>query len=210
MLGYTLETDGFLVDRVTNGQDALRYIAKTHPHIVLLNETLPDISGIEICRRFRSRLETQELRMIVVTGCEGGNAVRSFNAGADDCVFKPVSVPELLRIRAILRRTPPFPAERWLRWGEIAMDLAAFRARRNGRNIHLGPIEFKLLKLLMQHPKQVFSRQELIDALWGPRAHVQPRSVDVHVRRLRKAVTQEGELNIIRTVHMAGYVLDPE
>jgi two-component system phosphate regulon response regulator PhoB len=167
MLRYNLETHGFLVDYVTNGKEALSRIAKTQPHIVLLEWTLPGVSGIEVCRRLRSRPDTKDQRVIMVTGRTGDrNAIRGLNAGADDYMVKPVSVAELLaRIRALLRRPQVFRAEGWLHWREIAMDLAAVRVTRNGREIRLGPTEFRLLKFRMQNPERVFSRQELIEAV---------------------------------------------
>jgi two-component system, OmpR family, phosphate regulon response regulator PhoB len=212
MLRYNLETHGFRVDHVTNGQEALSRIRKTQPHILLLDWTLPGVSGIEVCRRLRSRPETKDLRVIMVTGRTGDrNAVRGLNAGADDYIVKPFSVAELLaRIRALLRRSPAFPAERWLHWREIAMDLAAFRVTRNGREIHLGPTEFRLLKLLLQNPKHIFSRQELIEAVWGADVYVQYRTVDAHVLRLRRSINRDGAPEMIRTVRMVGYGLEIE
>jgi two-component system phosphate regulon response regulator PhoB len=212
MLRYNLETHGFLVDHVTNGQEALSRIAKTQPHIVLLDWTLPGVSGIEVCRRLRSRPETKDQRVIMVTGrTEDRNAIRGLNAGADDYMVKPLSVAELFaRIRALLRRPPVFSAERRLHWREIAMDVAAFRVTRNGREIRLGPTEFRLLKFLMENPERVFSRQELIEAVWGTNVYVQPRSVDVHVQRLRKSIKGGHEPDIIRTLRMAGYGLGME
>jgi two-component system phosphate regulon response regulator PhoB len=137
------------------------------------------------------------------------NAVRGLNAGADDYVVKPLSIAELLaRIRALLRRTRVHAGRRCLQSREILMDLTACRVMRNGRTVHLGPTEFRLLKFLLQHPTRVFSREELIDQIWGAEAAVEPRTVDVHVRRLRASITHDGESDVIRTVRMAGYALD--
>jgi two-component system phosphate regulon response regulator PhoB len=207
MLRYNLEMQGFLVDHVTSGREALSCIAQFRPHLVLLDWTLPGMCGIEVCRRLRSQPETKDVGVMMVTGRAGDqNAVRALDAGADDYVVKPFSVTELIaRIWAILRRTRADPERRCLQLREIAIDLAAFRVTRNGRNVHLGPTEYRLLKFLMEHPNCTLSREEIIDEIWGAGAAVDPRTVDVHVRRLRDAVTHEGEQDAIRTVRTAGY-----
>ena len=207
MLCYNLETKGFLVEHVTNGQEALSGSTSFQPHVVLLDWTLPGMSGIEVCRRLRSLPETQDVGVIMVTGRAGDqNAVRALDAGADDYLVKPFSISELLaRIRALLRRTRVHPERRCLQSREVVMDLTAFRVTRNGRNIHLGPTEFRLLKFLMQHPNRIFSRAEIIYEIWGADAIVEARTVDVHVRRLRDFITREGEPDVIRTVRTAGY-----
>ena len=148
----------------------------------------------------------------MVTGRAGDqNAVRALDAGADDYMVKPLSISELLaRIRALLRRTRVRPERRCLQSREIVMDLTAFRVTRNGRNIHLGPTEFRLLKFLMQHPNRIFSREEIIDEIWGADAIVEARTVDVHVRRLRDSTTRGGEPDLIRTVRAAGYGFNME
>jgi two-component system phosphate regulon response regulator PhoB len=211
-LHYRLETDGFLVEHVADGQEALNRIEKIQPAVVLLDWTLPVISGIEVCRRLRSRSETKNLRVIMVTSRTGDwNAIHALNAGADDYVVKPFALAELMaRIRALLRRTAPIPERKWLHLRGIAMDLAGFRVTCNGRNMHLGPTEFRLLKLLMEHPKRLFSRRELIDVIWGAPSHVNPRNVDVHVRRLRRSIAREGEPDLIRTVRGIGYAFNIE
>jgi two-component system phosphate regulon response regulator PhoB len=212
MLCYNLETRGFLVEHVANGQEALSRSAKFLPHVVLLDWTLPGMCGIEVCRRLRSRPETKDVGLIMVTGRTGDqNAVRGLDAGADDYVVKPFSITELLaRIWALLRRTRAHPERRCLQLGEIVIDLAAFRVTRNGRNIHLGPTEYRLLKFLMEHPNCTLSREEIIEEIWGANAAVDPRTVDVHVRRLRDAIAHEGEPDVIRTVRTAGYALNIE
>ena len=212
MLRYNLERRGFLVEHVTNGQEALSCSAKFRPHVVLLDWTLPDMSGIEVCRRLRGLPETKDLGVIMVTGRTGDqNAVRGLDAGADDYVVKPFSITELLaRMRAVLRRTRADPENRCLQWREIVMDLAAFRVTRNGRNIRLGPTEFRLLRFLMLFPNRIFSREELLDEIRGADASVEPRTVDVYVRRLREAIAHEGEPDVIRTVRTAGYALNTE
>ena len=212
MLRYNLETHGFLVDHVTSGQEALSRSAQFRPHVVLLDWTLPGMCGIEVCRRLRSRPETKDVGVIMVTGRAGDrNAVRALDAGADDYMVKPLSITELLaRIWALLRRTRAHPERKCLQLGEIVIDLAAFRVTRNGRNIHLGPTEYRLLKFLMEHPNCTLSREEIIDEIWGAGAAVDLRTVDVHVWRLRDAITQEGEPDVIRTVRTAGYALNIE
>ena len=212
MLRYNLETRGFLVEHVANGQEALSRSAKFQPHVVLVDWTLPGMCGIGVCRRLRSRPETKDVGMIMVTGRAGDrNAVRALDAGADDYVVKPFSITELLaRIWALLRRTRAHPERRCLQLREIVIDLAAFRVTRNGRNIHLGPTEYRLLKFLMEHPNCTLSREEIIDEIWGAGAAVDPRTVAVHVRRLRDAITRDGEPDVIRTVRTAGYALDVE
>jgi two-component system phosphate regulon response regulator PhoB len=210
MLCYNLETHGFLVDHVMSGQEALSRSAQFRPHVVLLDWTLPGMCGIEVCRRLRSRPETKDVGVIMVTGRAGDqNAVRGLDAGADDYVVKPCSITEVVaRIWAVLRRTRGHPESRSLQFREIVMDLAAFRVTRNGRNVHLGPTEFQLLRFLMQHPNRIFSREEIVHEIWGVAAAVDSRTVDVHVRRLRDAITREGEPDVIRTVRMVGYALD--
>jgi two-component system phosphate regulon response regulator PhoB len=212
MLLYNLETYGFLVEHVTNGQEALSRGAKFRPHVVVLDWTLPVMCGIEVCRRLRSLPETKDVGVIMVTARTGDqNAVRGLNAGADDYVVKPFSIIELLaRIRALLRRTRAHPERRCLQLREIVMDLTAFRVTRNGRNVHLGPTEFQLLKFLMQHPNRIFSREEIIYEIWGADAAVEARTIDVHVRRLRDSMTREGEADVIRTVRTAGYGFNME
>jgi two-component system phosphate regulon response regulator PhoB len=212
MLCYNLETHGFLVDHVTSGQEALSRSAQFRPHVVLLDWTLPGMCGIEVCRRLRSQPETKDVGVIMVTGRAGDqNAVRALDAGADDYVVKPFSITELLaRIWALLRRTRAPLERRCLQLREIVIDLSAFRVTRNGRNIHLGPTEYRLLKFLMEHPDCTLSREEIIDEIWGADAAVGPRTVDVHVRRLRDAITRDGEPDVIRTVRTVGYVLEVE
>ena len=170
------------------------------------------MSGIEVCRQIRRRSETRDLPVIMVTArTEDQDAVRGLNTGADDYITKPFSMEALLaRMRALLRRANAVPAKGQLNFHDVTMDLAAHRVQRNGRPIHLGPTEFRLLEFFMQHPGRVFSREELLDAVWGPDIHVEPRTVDVHIRRLRKSLNGDGELDVVRTVRAAGYALDTE
>jgi len=212
MLRYNLEKQGFRVDEATDGQEALTRIAEAPPDLVLLDWMLPVVSGIEVCRQIRRRPATRDLPVIMVTArTEDQDAVRALNTGADDYITKPFSIDALLaRMRALLRRSGAVPAKGQLGFHDIQMDLAAHRVMRGERRVHLGPTEFRLLEFLMQHPRRVFSREELLDAVWGPDIHVEPRTVDVHIRRLRKSINGDGELDIVRTVRTAGYALDTE
>jgi len=212
MLRYNLERQGFRVDEATDGQEAITRIAESQPDLVLLDWMLPVMSGIEVCRQIRRRPATRDLPVIMVTArTEDGDAVRGLNTGADDYITKPFSMDALLaRMRALLRRAGSMPAKGQLGFHDIAMDLAAHRVSRGHRAVHLGPTEYRLLEFFLQHPRRVFTREELLDAVWGPDIHVEPRTVDVHIRRLRKAINGPGELDVIRTVRAAGYALDTE
>lgn len=212
MLRYNLEKQGFRVEEAGDGQEALNRLSEVTPDIVLLDWMLPSMSGIEVCRQIRRRPSTRDLPVIMVTArTEDQDAVRGLNTGADDYITKPFNVEALVaRMRALLRRARAMPTKGVLAFADITMDLAAHRVQRNGRAVHLGPTEFRLLEFLMQHPKRVFAREELLDAVWGLDIHVEPRTVDVHIRRLRKSINGEGEADIVRTVRAAGYALDTE
>jgi two-component system phosphate regulon response regulator PhoB len=212
MLRYNLEKQGFRVEEATDGQEALRLLGEVSPDIVLLDWMLPTLSGIEVCRQIRRGHDTRSLPVIMVTARgEDQDAVRGLNTGADDYISKPFSIEALIaRMRALLRRSGAAPAKGSLSFHDISMDLAERRVERNGRRVHLGPTEFRLLEFLMRHPRRVFSREELLDAVWGRDIHVEPRTVDVHIRRLRKSINGEGEVDIVRTVRAAGYALDTE
>ncbi len=212
MLRYNLEKQGFRVDEAGDGQEALTRISEARPDLVLLDWMLPVLSGIEVCRQIRRRPGTRDLPVIMVTArTEDGDSVRGLNTGADDYITKPFNMDALLaRMRALLRRAGGVSAKGMLEFYDITIDLSAHRVQRNGRPIHLGPTEFRLLEFLMQHPRRVFSREELLDAVWGPDIHVEPRTVDVHIRRLRKSINGPGELDLVRTVRAAGYALDSE
>jgi two-component system phosphate regulon response regulator PhoB len=212
MLRYNLEKQGFRVEEAGDGQEALTLIAEVQPDLVLLDWMLPVMSGIEVCRQIRRRTSTRDLPVIMVTArTEDQDAVRGLNTGADDYITKPFSMDGLLaRIRALLRRANTVQTKARLEFHDIAMDLASHRVQRNNRPIHLGPTEFRLLEFFMQHPRRVFSREELLDAVWGPDIHVEPRTVDVHIRRLRKSINGHQELDVVRTVRAAGYALDTE
>jgi two-component system phosphate regulon response regulator PhoB len=212
MLRYNLEKQGYRVEEAGDGQEALNLIAETGPDLVLLDWMLPTLSGIEVCRQIRRRHETRNLPVIMVTArSEDQDAVRGLNIGADDYITKPFSMEGLLaRVRALLRRAGGVPAKGTLGFADVSMDLATHRVTRNGRPVHVGPTEFRLLEFFLRHPRRVFQREELLDAVWGKDIHVEPRTVDVHIRRLRKAINGPGEADIVRTVRAAGYALDTE
>jgi two-component system phosphate regulon response regulator PhoB len=171
---------------------------------------LPLVSGIEVCRQIRRSPSSRTLPVVMLTARgEEGDRVRGLNSGADDYVVKPFSPSELIaRLRAVMRRAQPASAEDVLRFADVAMDLVAHRVTRAGRPVHLGPTEFRLLRFLMQHPGRVFSREQLLDSVWGHDVYVEPRTVDVHIRRLRKALNEGTDIDIVRTVRSAGYSLD--
>jgi two-component system phosphate regulon response regulator PhoB len=212
LLRYNLEKQGFRVEEATDGQEALMRVAEGKPDLVLLDWMLPQLSGLEVCRQLRRRPATRDLPIIMVTArTEQQDSVRALDTGADDYVSKPFAMDGLLaRIRALLRRSGSLATRGTLVFRDLTMDQDAHRVSRNGRPLHLGPTEYRLLEFLMQHPGRVFSREQLLDAVWGRDIHVEPRTVDVHIRRLRKVINGEGELDVIRTVRSAGYALDVE
>ena len=212
MLRYNLEKEGFRVSEAADGEEALTVVEETSPDLILLDWMLPMMSGIEVCRQLRRKPNTKDVPIVMITARgEEQDKIRGLNTGADDYITKPFSMPELMaRLRALLRRTQPTPTKGSLNYQDIVMDLSAHRVTRGGRYVHLGPTEFRLLQFLMEHPGQVFSREELLNAVWGPDIYVEPRTVDVHIRRLRKALNGEAESDVIRTVRAAGYALDAD
>jgi two-component system, OmpR family, phosphate regulon response regulator PhoB len=212
LLRYNLEKQGFRVEEATDGEEALTRVAENRPDLVLLDWMLPALSGLEVCRQLRRRPVTRDLPIIMVTArTEQQDAVRALDIGADDYISKPFTMDELLaRIRALLRRSGSIAARGTLAFRDLRMDQDAHRVARNGRPLHLGPTEYRLLEFFLQHQGRVFSREQLLDAVWGRDIHVEPRTVDVHIRRLRKAINGRGEDDVIRTVRSAGYALDVE
>ncbi|MEA1832016.1 phosphate regulon transcriptional regulator PhoB [Methylobacterium durans] len=210
LLRYNLEAEGFVVDAVVRGDEAELRISEQMPDLVLLDWMLPGLSGIEICRRIRTRSETATLPVIMLTARgEEGDRIRGLGTGADDYIVKPFSVPELLaRVRALLRRAKPSLLANLLVAGDIELDRVSHRIRRSGREIHLGPTEFKLLEFLMQSPGRVFSREQLLDGVWGHDVYIDERTVDVHVGRLRKSINRPNQADPIRTVRGSGYSFD--
>jgi two-component system phosphate regulon response regulator PhoB len=210
LLRYNLEADGYSVETVARGDDADTWLREKLPDLVVLDWMLPGLSGIELCRRLRARQETKSLPIIMLTARgEESERVRGLATGADDYVVKPFSVPELLaRVRALLRRSKPERMADTLTLGEIELDRVKKRVSRGGRDINLGPTEYRLLEYLMERPGRVFTREQLLDGVWGSDVYIDERTVDVHVGRLRKALNRGRDVDPIRTVRGSGYSID--
>lgn len=210
MLRYNLEAEGFEVHAVGRGDEAELVLKEGLPDLVLLDWMLPGLSGIELCRRLRSHAETERLPIVMLTARgEEAERVRGLATGADDYIVKPFSIQELIaRIKALLRRAKPAHISNLLKAGDLELDKETRRVRRGGREIHLGPTEFKLLEFLMQSPGRVYPREQLLDNVWGQDVYIDERTVDVHVGRLRKALTRGKEIDPIRTVRGSGYSFD--
>ena len=210
LLTWNLEKEGYAVRLAVDGEEALMMVDEQLPDLVLLDWMLPKVAGIEVCRRLRARPDARNIPIIMMTArSEESDRIRGLDTGADDYVTKPFSTTELMaRVRAVLRRIRPALAEDTLNYGDIELDKVAHRVRRGGREIHLGPTEYRLLDHLMQFPGRVFSREQLLDAVWGSDVYVEARTVDVHIGRLRKAINADGDTDLIRTVRSAGYALD--
>ena len=210
VLVYNLEAEGYAVLQATQGDVALEMAREDSPDLILLDWMLPEISGIEICRRLKARPETRQIPVIIVSArSEEVDRVRGLETGADDYVIKPYSVVELMaRVRTQLRRSRPGAVGERLEFDDIAIDAAAHRVYRDGCELHLGPTEFRLLTTFMERPGRVWSREQLLDRVWGRDIYVDSRTVDVHVGRLRKALrTTTDAADPIRTVRGAGYAL---
>jgi two-component system, OmpR family, phosphate regulon response regulator PhoB len=207
LLRYNLESEGFDVDIVERGDDAETRIRENQPDLLILDWMLPGVSGIEICRRLRARPETKQLPILMLTARgEETERIRGLSTGADDYVVKPFSLPELLaRVHALLRRAKPEQAMKILKSGDLELDREKKRVQRAGRELHLGPTEFRLLEFLMLSPGRVFTREQLLDGVWGREAYIDERTVDVHVGRLRKVLSRGREIDPIRTVRGSGY-----
>ena len=210
LLKYNLEKEGYRVVLAGDGEEALILVQEELPDLVVLDWMLPKVSGIEVCRRLRQRAESRNLPILMLTARgEESDRVRGLDTGADDYVVKPFAMSELTaRIRAVMRRIRPGLADDRVTCGDIVMDRVAHRVKRGGTEVHLGPTEFRLLDHLMQHPGRVFSREQLLDAVWGSDVYVEARTVDVHIGRLRKALNGKADADPIRTVRSAGYSLD--
>ncbi len=211
LLRYNLEAEGYEVAEAADGHEALLQVAERPPDAILLDWMLPGVSGLEVCRQVRRQAATRAIPILMLTARgEEADRVRGLDLGADDYVTKPFSPGELMaRLRALLRRARPLLVANALRCGDIVLDMGAHRVSRRNRDVHLGPTEFRLLRHLMEHPGRVMSRDQLLDAVWGRDADVEQRTVDVHIRRLRLALRQEGAPDPIRTVRSAGYALEP-
>ncbi|MEM9047603.1 MAG: phosphate regulon transcriptional regulator PhoB [Pseudomonadota bacterium] len=210
LLRYNLTKEGYGVAVSSDGEDALIALEEQAPDLIVLDWMLPKLSGIEIARQLRARARTRAIPIIILSarGSEE-DRVRGLEIGADDYVTKPFSMSELVaRIRAVLRRTRPTLAGDVATFGDLVLDRETRRIRRGMRDVHLGPTEYRLLDVLMQRPGRVFTREQLLDRVWGNDVYVEIRTVDVHVGRLRKALNGKGEPDPIRTVRSAGYALD--
>lgn len=210
LLRYNLEAEGYAVDTVLRGDEAEIRLQEKLPDLLILDWMLPGVSGIELCRRLRAKAETERLPIIMLTArSEESERVRGLATGADDYVVKPFSTPELMaRVKAMLRRVKPEVISSVLKSGDITLDRDTHRVHRKGREIRLGPTEFKLLEFLMTSPGRVYSRSQLLDGVWGHDIYVDERTVDVHVGRLRKALNISNMRDVIRTVRGAGYALE--
>ena len=210
LLRYNLEEAGFEVAEARDGEDALISVRERCPDLIVLDWMLPAVSGIEVCRQLRRRDETRDVPVIMLTAkSEETDRIRGLDSGADDYLTKPFSPRELVaRIRAVMRRTRPAVSAENLKFADIEMDLAAHKVTRAGKATHLGPTEFRLLRHFMEHPGRVFSREQLLDSVWGHDVYVEPRTVDVHIRRLRKALDVGRAPDVIRTVRSAGYAME--
>ncbi|WP_292291061.1 phosphate regulon transcriptional regulator PhoB [Marivita sp.] len=209
VLGYNLEAEGFRVATAENGEEALLLVAEEQPDIIVLDWMLPNVSGIEVCRQLKTRPDTRSVPIIMLSArSEEVDRVRGLETGADDYVIKPYSVVELMaRVRAQLRRTRPAAAGLRLEFDDIVLDAETHRVTRDGADIKLGPTEFRLLSTLMEKPGRVWSREQLLDRVWGRDIYVDTRTVDVHIGRLRKSLTTTGGADPLRTVRGAGYSL---
>ena len=209
LLRYNLESEGYETAIANDGDEAMLLIDERIPDLMLLDWMLPKISGIEICRRVRTRQETANLPIIMLTArTEEADRIPGLETGADDYVTKPFSTNELMaRVKAVLRRIRPALMDDRIRVGDIEIDRSTHSVTRGDKDIHLGPTEFRLLEYFAQHPGRVFSREQLLDGVWGSDVYVEARTVDVHIGRLRKALMSEGGNNPIRTVRSAGYSL---
>ncbi|MEO0772424.1 MAG: phosphate regulon transcriptional regulator PhoB [Pseudomonadota bacterium] len=209
VLAYNLEADGFIVTPAENGEEALLLAEETNPDIILLDWMLPNVSGIEVCRQLKTRSATKSTPIIMISArSEEVDRVRGLETGADDYVVKPYSVVELMaRVRAQLRRTRPSAMGERLEFGDIMLDAETHRVTRGGQALKLGPTEFRLLSTFMEKPGRVWSREALLDRVWGRDIYVDTRTVDVHIGRLRKALCHHGGDDPLRTVRGAGYAL---
>lgn len=209
VLNYNLEAEGFEVVVADNGEDALLLVQEEQPDLIVLDWMLPKVSGIEVCRQVKADPATRSIPIIMLSArSEEVDRVRGLETGADDYVVKPYSVVELMaRLRTQLRRTRPATMGERLSFGDIILDAGEHRVFRAGQSLHLGPTEFRLLSTLMEKPGRVWTREQLLDRVWGRDIYVDTRTIDVHVGRLRKALMQNGGDNPVRTVRGTGYAL---
>ncbi len=211
LLRYNLEKEGFIVVSTGDGEEAVQLVREHRPDIIVLDWMLPGMTGIEVCKHIRAddTLKATPVIMLSARG-EEGDRIRGLDSGADDYMVKPFSPPELIaRIKAVFRRLRPSLSGKTMEFAGIMMDLTAHKVTRDGKDVHLSPTEFSLLRHLMEHPGRVFAREQLLDSVWGHDIYVEVRTVDVHVRRLRKALNYDGkQYDLVRTVRSAGYALE--
>lgn len=212
VLKYNFECSGFRTSIACDGNEALYQAEELSPELIILDWMLPERSGIEVCRELRKRGNTKSTPIIMLTArSEENDRVNGLDSGADDYVVKPFSPKELIaRTRAMLRRTKPGFGEAKLCYSDLVMDLASHKVYRNGKTIHLGPTEYRLLNVLLERPTRVYSREQLLDQVWGREIFIEERTVDVHIRRLRKALNENEGPDLIRTVRGGGYSLDDQ
>ncbi len=212
LLVYNLKAEGFRLFQARDGDEALLLADEEQPDLIILDWMLPQVSGIEVCRQLRQKSQTRHIPIIMLTArSEEADRIRGLDTGADDYVSKPYSVNELVaRVRALLRRTRPGSDGEMLTYAGISLDTSQHKVSRDGATLKLGPTEFRLLTTFIQRPGRVWSREQLLDRVWGRDKDVDLRTVDVHVGRLRKALSKDGEPDVIRTVRGAGYSLDTE
>ena len=212
LLSWNLEREEYEVEHTADGEEALLLARENPPDLVLLDWMIEGLSGIEVCRRLRRIPDTANVPIIMLTARgEEEDRVRGLETGADDYVTKPFSPRELVaRVGAVLRRVRPALAGEQLTYSDIEMDTVSHKVRRAGMSVPLGPTEFRLLKHFLEHPGRVFSRERLLDSVWGRDSDIEPRTVDVHIRRLRKAINVGNCADVIRTVRSAGYALDAD
>lgn len=211
LVKYNLEQEGFTVYVADDGEEGLLLLKEKKPDVMVLDWMLPGMSGIEVCRQIRRGQETRNIPVIMLSARgEEDDRIRGLDCGADDYITKPFSPAELIaRVRAVLRRIRPALADKTLEFLDVKLDASSHHVTRKGKDVHLGPTEFRLLLYLMEHPGRVFSREQLLDSVWGHDIYVELRTVDVHIRRLRKALEVDENLpDLIRTVRSAGYALE--
>ena len=210
LIVYALENKGYDLISTDDGEKAIKLVKENKPNIIILDWMLPSVSGLEVCRTIRRDKTIQHIPIIMLTAkITENDKILGLDSGADDYITKPFSTNELFsRVKAILRRVNSTKNNKKLVYADIEMDLDTYKTFRNGRKIKLGPKEFKLLKHFLQQPQRVFSRNQLLDKVWGENIYVESRTVDVHIRRLRKAINAENEKDLIRTVRDAGYALE--
>jgi two-component system phosphate regulon response regulator PhoB len=211
LLRYNFEAAGYAVETIMHGDEAAERLKEFVPDLLILDWMLPGLSGIELCRRLRQKPKTQKLPLIMLTARnEEPDRLRGFETGADDYVVKPFSVKELVaRAGRLLTRASPQLLAEVITVGDIELDRAAMVVKRRGRTVHLGPTDYRLLEFLMESPGRVFSREQLLNSVWGDDVYIDDRTVDVHIGRLRKALLQVWRTDPIRTVRGAGYGLSP-